>query len=173
MNFKELLTSRNIIILVILIILILAIYLYSTRKPTLEKFTENAASTSTNSLPTAASGSAPFKTTQTAGLDKPDPSSTLPNRVATNPNDLLPSNTSANWGNLYPVQNDGGVYVPSLTEPSFQIGINSISSTLKNPSLDLRSEPIIPKQQVGPWNNSSYSPNIAKIGLDPHPSVVL
>jgi hypothetical protein len=165
MDFKDLFTSRNIIILIVIVILIVAIYYYTKSRTTLEKMTNQDKGDS--AFPTTASGSAPFKTTQTTGLDKADPASSLPDRTPTTANDLLPSTAGANWGNLYPVQNDGGVYVPSIVDPSFAIGINTISSTMRNSSLDLRSEPIIPKQTVSPWNNSSYEPNVAKIGLDP------
>lgn len=153
---SQLFTTRNIIISITVLILILGIYFYSTRKNTLEKMTNNAESTTPT--PTSASGDVPFKTSQT-NMDVPD-------RSVTNPNDLLP-NGAGNWGNLYPVKNDGGVFVPSITSADFQIGVNTISSTLKNPSLDIRSNPIIPKQVVSPWNNSSYEPDIGKIGLDP------
>jgi hypothetical protein len=172
MDFKDLLTSRNIIIFIIVLILIVAIFYYTRRRTGLERFTNSDDTMSGKATPTAASGAAPFKTYQTTGLDKPDASAPVVDRTPTNPNDLLPSTTGANWGNLYPVQNDGGVYVPSMIDPSFSIGINTISNTLKNPSLDLRSEFVIPKQVVSPFLNSSYEPNISKIGLDPTPSII-
>jgi hypothetical protein len=173
MDFKDLFTSRNIIIFIIVLILIIAIFYYSRGKRTLERMSNYGDSGASAKYPTAASGDAPFKTSQTTNLDKPDASATTPDRSApTNPQDLLPSSTGANWGNLYPVQNDNGVYVPSMIDPSFAIGINTISSTMKNPNLDLRSEIPIPKKQLSPWNNSSWQPNVEKIGLDPSPSTM-
>lgn len=168
MDFKDLLTSTNIIIFIIVVILIVAIYFYSTRKTTLEKMT-NPTSGDT-AVPSAANGAAPFKTQQTTGLDKPDASATVPDRSATSPSDLLPSSAGANWGNLYPVQSDSGVYVPSMIDPSFSIGLNSISGTTKQMSLDIRSTPVIAKQEVSPWNNSSTQPSVSKIGVDISPS---
>ena len=35
-------------------------------------------------------------------------------------------------------------------------GINTVGNSLKNANLQLRSDPVIPKVDVGPWNNSSY-----------------
>jgi hypothetical protein len=173
MDFKDLLTSRNIIIFIIVLILIVAIFYYSKSKRSLEKLTNPTDTDKTPSLyPTSASGDAPFKTTQTTGLDKPDSASSLPDRTATSPNDLLPNTASANWGNLYPVQNDSGVYVPSMISPEFSIGINTISNTLKNPSLDLRSNIPIVKQVISPFNNSSWDMDVGKIGLDPSPSIM-
>ena len=37
----------------------------------------------------------------------------------------------------------------------FNIGINTVSSSLKNPNLQLRSDPYIPRQDTGPWNQST------------------
>jgi len=34
-------------------------------------------------------------------------------------------------------------------------GLNTQSSTLKNPNLQLRSDPLIPRRDVGPWNQST------------------
>lgn len=173
MDFKDLFTTKNIIIFLIILIFVIGIFYYSRNKFNLENFQNNLNSdTIDNQTPTLASGDSPFNTYQTTNLDKPDPYSTPPNRTPMNPSELLPNITNANWGNLYPVKNDGGVYVPSMIDPSFSIGINSISNSMKNQSLDIRSTPVIVKQQVSPWNNSSYQMDITKIGLDPAPSIV-
>jgi hypothetical protein len=173
MDFKDLFTSRNIIIFIIVLILIFAIYYYSKGRRTLERMSNYGDSGASAKYPTAASGDAPFKTSQTTNLDKPDASATTPDRSApTNPQDLLPSSTGANWGNLYPVQNDNGVYVPSMIDPSFAIGINTIGTTIRNGSLDIRATPVILKKQVSPWLNSSYEENVSKIGVDMSPSTI-
>jgi hypothetical protein len=177
MEYSELFTTKNIIIFIIVVILIVAIFYYWRSRTTgLEKFSNSTDGSRTppgkaGVYPTAASGAAPFKTQQTTGVDTPDVGSALPNRTPTNPSDLLPSNTGANWGNLYPVQTDnGGVYVPSLVDASFAIGINSIGNVNKNSVLELRSQPIITKQAVSPWNNSSYTEDLSRIGLDIAPT---
>ena len=59
------------------------------------------------------------------------------------------------------------VNVPDLImSPQSFIGIDTISNTLKNPSYDLRSDPIIPKRDVGPWNNSTYDADLARVPLE-------
>jgi hypothetical protein len=40
------------------------------------------------------------------------------------------------------------------------VGLNTQGSSLKNANYDLRADPIIPKADVGPWQNSSIDPNI-------------
>lgn len=39
------------------------------------------------------------------------------------------------------------------------VGVNTISTTLKNPSWDFRGTPINPKYNVSPWNQSSWEPD--------------
>ena len=40
------------------------------------------------------------------------------------------------------------------------IGVNTQGSSLKNANYDLRADPIIPKADIGPWQQSSIDPNI-------------
>lgn len=59
------------------------------------------------------------------------------------------------------------VNVPDLImSPQAFIGIDTISNFLKNPSYDLRSDPIIPKVNVGPWNNSTYEADLARVPFE-------
>lgn len=37
----------------------------------------------------------------------------------------------------------------------YNIGINTVSSSLKNANLQLRSDPYIPREDTGPWNQST------------------
>ena len=39
------------------------------------------------------------------------------------------------------------------------VGVNTIQTTLKNPSHDIRGSPPNPKYAVSPWQNSSYEPD--------------
>ena len=59
------------------------------------------------------------------------------------------------------------VNVPDLImSPQAFIGIDTISNTLKNPSYDLRSDPIIPKVNVGPWNNSTFDTDLSRVPFE-------
>lgn len=44
-------------------------------------------------------------------------------------------------------------------ESGYHAGLNTQSSTLKNPNLQLRSDPLIPRRDVGPWSQSTYEPD--------------
>lgn len=75
------------------------------------------------------------------------------NVVSTNPSDLLPKNENNEWSSLNPVS-------PELKNINYlsagsHTGINTVGSSLRNPNLQLRSEPVIPKGEVGPWNNTT------------------
>lgn len=53
-----------------------------------------------------------------------------------------------------------------LIDPRKFIGVDTVGSTLKNASHDLRRDPPIPKQEVSPWINSSVDPDPYKRSLD-------
>lgn len=48
----------------------------------------------------------------------------------------------------------------SFLTPSQWIGVNTQGSSLKNANYDLRANPLIPKADVGPWQQSTIEPNI-------------
>lgn len=83
-----------------------------------------------------------------------------------NPSDLLPQSGGNSWAKLNPNANVNQVVIPDLLEAGYHIGLDTIGQTMKNPNLQERSEPIIPKQAVSPWNNSSYEPDIARVPLE-------
>jgi hypothetical protein len=59
------------------------------------------------------------------------------------------------------------VNVPDLImSPTAFIGIDTIGNTLRNPTWDLRSDPPIPKQNVGPWNNSTIDADLQRVPFD-------
>jgi hypothetical protein len=81
------------------------------------------------------------------------------------PKDLLPVDKKSGWGQLNPVQNKNPK-IPDLLQAGNLMGIDTIGQTLKNANLQLRSDPYIPKGSVGPWNNSTYEPDLARVPLE-------
>ena len=81
------------------------------------------------------------------------------------PQDLLPTDKNSEFAKLNPV-NAGQSEMPDLLQAGSLIGVDTIGQTLKNPNLQLRSEPAIPKQQVGPWNNSTFEPDLSRVPLE-------
>ena len=75
-----------------------------------------------------------------------------------NPSDLLPQDSNSEWGSINPASNDlQGI---NLLTAGQLIGINTIGTCLRNGNQQLiRPEPAIPKQDIGPWNQSTNDCN--------------
>jgi hypothetical protein len=84
-----------------------------------------------------------------------------------NPSDLLPNDQNSQWSALNPVSmNQGNVAMPDLLQAGYHIGLDTIGQTLRNANLQLRSDPIIDKQDIGPWNQSTIEPDFARVPLE-------
>ena len=83
------------------------------------------------------------------------------------PSELLPSDQNSQWAALNPVSMNGGnIMSGDLLQAGYHIGLDTIGQTMKNANLQLRSDPIIPKTDVGPWNQSTYEPDYARVPLE-------
>lgn len=93
------------------------------------------------------------------------PAPTMPYKVAdTNtPENLLPKDSNASWSNMNPSTN---VALPDLMTTASMIGINTVGQANRNANLQLRSDPLIEKQSVGPWNNSTIEADLARVPLE-------
>lgn len=81
--------------------------------------------------------------------------------------DLLPADQNSQWASLNPVNMNGGnIMSGDLLQAGYHIGLDTIGQTMKNANLQLRSDPIIPKIDVGPWNQSTYEPDYARVPLE-------
>jgi hypothetical protein len=60
----------------------------------------------------------------------------------------------------------GDVMMPDLLQAGYHIGLDTIGQTLRNANQQLRSDPIIPVQQVGPWNQSTIEPDLGRVPLE-------
>ena len=88
-------------------------------------------------------------------------------QAVANPKDLLPADANSQWGALNPgAVNPGSIAMPDLFQAGHFIGLDSIGSSMRNASLDLRSQPIIPPAQVGPWNQSTITPDYGRVPLE-------
>ena len=54
----------------------------------------------------------------------------------------------------------------NLLKAGYHIGIDTISSSLRNANLQIRSEPPNPQLYVGPWNMSTISPDFMRVPLE-------
>lgn len=81
------------------------------------------------------------------------------------PSDLLPKDSNSQWASLNPIGN-GQVAMPDLLQAGYHIGLDTIGQTLKNANLQLRSDPLIEKKEVGPWNMSTYEADYGRVPLE-------
>lgn len=92
-----------------------------------------------------------------------------PHRTATQNmiESIVSGPTQLTTKDLLPVYNDASKFAKqnpvsqilkdqNFVEAGYHIGINTVIQSNKIPYLDLRSCPPIPKQEVGPWNQSSF-----------------
>lgn len=81
------------------------------------------------------------------------------------PAELLPKDQNSEWAKLNPM-GSGDLQNVNLLKSGYHIGINTVSSSLRNANLQLRSEPANPQMQVGPWNQTTISPDINRRPLE-------
>ena len=70
---------------------------------------------------------------------------------------LLPKESNGEW--FDDPYESTGIKSSKLINIYRPVGVNTIQTTLKNASLDIRGSPPNPKYPVSPWNNSSYEPD--------------
>jgi hypothetical protein len=88
------------------------------------------------------------------------------NQDIASPSDLLPKDDNSQWASLNPVQTSNSIMTPDLLVAGYNIGIDTIGQSLRNPNYQLRSDPIIQKMDIGPWNLSTIEPDIGRVPLE-------
>ena len=81
-----------------------------------------------------------------------------------NPSDLLPNDVNSQWSTLNPVNQS--ITTPDLLQAGHHMGIDTVGQTLKNANYQLRSDPIIAKKDIGPWNQSTIEPDLMRVPLE-------
>ena len=82
-----------------------------------------------------------------------------------NPEELLPKDESSEWAKLNPM-GAGDLQNVNLLKAGHLIGINTVSSSLRNANLQLRSEPANPQTVVTPFFQSTIAPDINRRPLE-------
>ncbi len=84
-----------------------------------------------------------------------------------NPSDLLPKDENSDFAALNPSSmNKGDVLMPDLLQAGHHIGVDTIGQSLRNANLQLRSDPIISKSDIGPWNQSTIEADFGRVPLE-------
>lgn len=82
-----------------------------------------------------------------------------------NPAELLPKDANSQWASLNP-NGKGFLSNINLLNAGFNIGIDTIGSSLRNANLQIRSEPVNPQLNVGPWNQSTITHDFMRPPLE-------
>jgi hypothetical protein len=84
-----------------------------------------------------------------------------------NPSDLLPKDKNSQWAALNPsVMKDDDVMMPDMLQAGYHIGLDTIGQSLRNANLQLRSDPVISKADIGPWNQSTIEADLGRVPLE-------
>lgn len=82
-----------------------------------------------------------------------------------NPADLLPKDNNSQWAQLNP-SGKGELANVNLLKAGYHIGIDTVGQSLRNPNLQLRSEPPNPQLNTGPWMQSTITPDLMRPTLE-------
>jgi hypothetical protein len=173
--FSKFFTGQRIIILIVLLILAFALVTYSNSKSF--KFDGLADGSSLdisgNAVKPVSGGNNNGPVAQPSQLQQASQQVIVPNtnsiynlQTVANPSDLLPQDKNSQWATLNPTLNPNNVIIPDLLEAGYHIGLDTIGQTLRNANYQERSDPIIPKHDVGIWNLSTIEPNIGHVNFE-------
>jgi hypothetical protein len=81
------------------------------------------------------------------------------------PADLLPKDTNSQWAQLNPAGSADFKNV-NLLKAGYNIGIDTVGSSLRNATLQVRSEPPNPTTVVSPWLNTTIEPDLMRAPLE-------
>jgi hypothetical protein len=165
-GFTKFFTKERILVLIIFLVLVWALLSYSGTKT---YYKDNM----------DVGYAAPVILQQSQPLQSVQPSvPTVPVQIApvssgyalqpvANPSDLLPKDQNSQWSALNPnTMNQGDVLMPDLLQAGYHIGLDTIGQTLRNANLQLRSDPVISKSDIGPWNQSTIEPDYGRVPLE-------
>jgi hypothetical protein len=161
---KKFFTKDRMIVLVLFIVLAVFMLYYSSGKSMIMDGMEGGASQSSDASDKASAGNV----VAAAPASGPDGgysslSSDYSSHEVANPSELLPKDENSQWSSLNP-SSQNAVNVPDMLQTGKLMG--TVSQTRGNANLQLRSDPPIDKQNVGPWNQSSYEADTMRQPLE-------
>jgi hypothetical protein len=159
---SKFLTKEKILALIILIVLAWGLFTYSGSKMKIFDKMSVGTADAQPAAPAQQSAPAPVKSAEAKG-----PGAGYALQPVANPSDLLPKDENSQWSALNPnAMNKGDVMMPDLLQAGYHIGLDTIGQSLRNANLQLRSDPIISKSDIGPWNQSTIEPDFGRTPLE-------
>lgn len=158
-GLQKFFTKDRIIISGLFILIAMFLLYYSTGKSTVVD------SMDVGSPQVGMMGPSPPPPPSLSEMKNPPPSSGYSSQSVANPADLLPNDANSKWAQLNPVSQNNP-QLPDMLQAGYHIGLDTIGQTMKNANLQLRSDPIISKVEVGPWNQSTLEPDLMRVPLE-------
>ena len=108
---------------------------------------------------------APYKVAAAPNDSPVAADATILNQPMSVSDSLLPKDNNSQWAELNP-SGKGELANINLLKAGYHIGIDTIGQSLRNANLQLRSEPPNPQINVGPWNQSTITPDFMRVPLE-------
>ena len=158
-------TKEFVLVVIIFIVLVWGLLSYSGEKVSFMDNMEDGKLDEEDAFAPSASAPAPEMQGPAAPAQSAGAGYAL--QPVANPSELLPADGNSQWAELNPSAMKGGdVMMPDLLQAGYHIGLDTIGQSLRNANLQLRSDPIIPKAAVGPWNQSTIEADMARVPLE-------
>jgi hypothetical protein len=154
MKMPKILSLKNLLILIVVLVLGYALYNYSCSKMFSMEGIEDGQTESPKEE--AAPSVAPAA---------PTSNNNYALKPVANPKDLLPKDANSKWGELNNV-NASNVAMPDLLQAGYHIGLDTVGQSLRNANLQVRSDPVISKADIGPWHQSTIEPDLGRVPLE-------
>ena len=169
-DLEKTLHTKHIIVFLGAVVLLFAVYNYSGQKfvapyEPLQVEAGNRQHTAPPALGTSSPGANGYTAVDPMTGQSGAPPAGAANLPVANPSDLLPRDTNNQWGSLNPA-GSGDLLGQNLLSATFLTGIDTIGNTMKNANLQIRSEPPNPQLNVGPWNQSTFAPDLMRTPLE-------
>jgi len=167
-GFSKFFTKERTLGLIIFLVLAWALYTYSGSKMNVYDNMDRGTSVGATAPTAAIAPTAPIAPVAASVPSVPSASgSGMAQHSVANPSDLLPVDSNSQWSALNPnAMSEGNILMPDLLQAGYHIGLDTIGQTLRNPNLQLRSDPIISKADIGPWNQSTIEPDYGRVPLE-------
>ena len=161
---SKLFSTDKVILMSILVISVMFVVYYSSSKSLIVDRMESGYTPgmAPKKQPSVRETSAQHVVPAPQGISDSPQSGYVPQQVA-DPRDLLPQDQNSQFSALNPNTTGG---MPDLLQAGYHIGLDTIGQSLRNANQQLRSDPVIPKMDVGPWNHSTIEPDLGRVPLE-------
>ena len=158
------LINNNQFVQIGLVVLAIVVLMYFLKPSTKERMLGSNLATAEEMLIRPSYGNIPVSAENIENLH---PNASLTHETLS-PNDLLPKAPLAEeFASQFSTGGEGDLATKNFLTAGFNVGINTIASSLRNANYQERSDPYIPlNQNISPWNISTISPDLNRKPLE-------